>query len=75
METIEQITICALKELTYYQGCSRCSGEERTKMCYTTTYELRQHLTDFRNMFNPRVQAFYQRYGRDWVSKFLDIKS
>ena len=61
--------ICGLKEIEYYNGCSSCNGLDKTKLCYTSLDDLKQHLTDFRNLFHPQVQRFYQRYGYDYLKK------
>ena len=70
-QTLEQ---CALKPLTYYNGCRNCPADNPTKMCYVSYEELERHLTDFRNLFSPMVQRFYQKYGNSWREQARSLK-
>lgn len=62
----QTLEICALQSLSYYNGCTTCQADDRTKICYTSLEDLQKHLTDFRNLFHPQVQRFYSRYGYNW---------
>lgn len=46
---------CGLKAINYYSDCRNCNGE-RSRPCYVTVKQIREHLQDFHDIFMAKLE-------------------